>query len=84
MSGGAGFSMDSNKRLKENHQLGKIRGNATYSEVKSDPNYRSQADPELLSEAIAHRFKRKKELQRMTWISLIGIILAVLLFILFS
>jgi hypothetical protein len=64
MTGGAGFSMDSNNRSKDNHKLGKIRGNATYSAGKNDPNYRSQADSEALNEAIAHRFKRKKELQR--------------------
>jgi hypothetical protein len=81
MTGGAGFSMDSNNRSKDNHKLGKIRGNATYSAGKNDPNYRSQADSEALNEAIAHRFKRKKELQRITWISLLGIALVVLAFL---
>jgi hypothetical protein len=83
MSGGAGFSMDSNNRLKDNHKLGKIRGNATYSDGKSDPNYRSKADSESLNEAIAHRFKRKNELQRITWILLVGLALVFLAFLFF-
>ncbi len=83
MTRGAGFSMDSNNRLKDNHKLGKIRENATYSGGKNDPNYRSNADSESLNEAIAHRFKRKKELKRITWISVVGLALVVLAFLFF-
>jgi ATP-dependent Zn protease len=83
MSGGAGFSMDSNNRLKDNHKLGKIRENATYSGGKNDPNYRSKADSNSINESITHRFERKKELQRITWISLVGLVLVVLAFLFF-
>jgi hypothetical protein len=84
MTGGAGFAKDSNNRLKDNHKLGKIRGKSTYSEGKTDPNYRSMADSKSINAAIAHRFKRKKELQRITWISLVGLALIVLAFLFFS
>lgn len=84
MARGAGFAMDSQNRLKDNHKLGEIRGNATYSGGKKNPNYRSEADLKSLNEAITHRFKRRYELKRITWISLIGIVIAVLSFLLFS
>jgi hypothetical protein len=84
MTGGAGFAKDSNNRLKDNHKLRGIREKSTYSEGKNDPNYRIMADSKSINAAIAHRFERKKELQRITWISLVGLALIVLAFLFFS
>jgi len=83
MSGGAGFISDSNKRLKDNHKLGKFREKISFSSSQNDPNYRKNADSKSLNEAISHRFKRKKELRKIGRITvfLIGaIILAIIYF----
>ena len=84
MTGGAGFSTDSTNRLKGNHKLGKIREKSTFSSGNNDPDYRKKATSKSLHEGIEHRFKRKKEIQKITWISFTIVALIVLVLILFS
>jgi hypothetical protein len=81
MSGGAGFMRDSNNQLKDNHNLGKIRGKMSYSSGKKDPSYRSKANLKSIQESIIFRFGRKKEVNQLGWISLVGIIILVVAFV---
>ncbi|WP_075352042.1 hypothetical protein [Algoriphagus marinus] len=83
MSGGAGFMKDSNNKLKDNHNLGKIREKLSYSSGKNDPDYRSQADLKSIQESIIHRFARRKEMNKIGWVSLIGILIVVTAFLVF-
>lgn len=80
MSGGAGFMKDSNNKLKDNHNLAKIREKLSYSSGKKDPNYRSKADLKSIQDGIIHRFGRRKEMNRIGWVSLVGILILVVAF----
>jgi hypothetical protein len=84
MSGGAGFMKDSNNQLKNNHNLGIIREKLSYSSGKNDPNYRNQANLKSIQEGIIHRFGRRKEMNKTGWVSLIGILILVIAFLVFK
>ena len=83
MTGGLGFSRDSNNRFKDNHKLGQIRAKTTLSKKSSSPDQRKRADPKSLNEAIKHRFEQKNKMKILSLISLIGIILIIGAFLFF-
>lgn len=83
MTGGAGFSKDSNNRLRDNHKLGKIREKTTFSNSIGNPDSRNKAEPKSIIEAIDHRFTQKNRMKSLAWISIIGIVIVILAFLLF-
>ena len=82
-TGGAGFSKDSNNRLRDNHNLGKIRGETTFSKSIGNPDSRNKAETKSINDAIDHRFTQKNRMKSLAWISIIGLVIVILAFLLF-
>lgn len=83
MTRGAGFSMDSNNQLRDNHKLGKIRSKTTFSKKSATTNSRNKAEPKFINEAINHRLAQKNRMKGLAFISIIGLVIIILAFAFF-
>lgn len=81
MTGGAGFSKQTEQSLKDNHALGKIRKKLKFSDQCCTGE---NADLNDLNDSIRHRYQRKAALSWMKWIVFSFLIFIILILIFFT